>query len=230
MTSTDQSQSDHSRQSVMRWGGLSLFMAAALLVVFIALVAITGQTLPVPVEEVLKNPTPPIRLFTVAALGEFLLMPGALALFFALKTVDRVWALLGAATWFVAVPMFLASRGLIFALAALSASYIETTDPVLQSALFASAKLALETQNSYATMALLALSAGSIAFGVVMAKGGVLGKPLGYLTILAGALSALSPFAVLMHIPLLFSFAGLALSAVWQLIAGIRLFRMGAVT
>lgn len=227
MNNTSRSENDHSGQGVIRWGGLSLFLAAALLVVFIALVAITGQTLPVPVEEALRNPAPPIRLFAVAALGEFLLMPGALALFFASKGVDRAWALLGAAAWFVAVPMFLAARGLIFALGPLSASYLETSDPVMQSALFASAELALETQNSYATMALLALSAGSIAFGAAMARG-VLGKRLGYLTIVAGALSALSPFAVLMHIPLLISFAGLVLSALWQLIAGIRLFRMGS--
>jgi len=223
----DLSQDDRSRQGVIRWGGLSLFLAAALLVIFVAMVAVTGQTLPVPAEEALNDPAQPTRLFAIAALGEFLLMPGALGLFFALRRANHAWALIGAASWFVAVPMFLASRGLIFALVPLSAAYVGADDPAMHSALLASANLALEAQNAYATMALLILSAGSITLGAVMVRGG-LGKPVGYLAIVAGAFSMVSPFAVMMHIPLVFSFAGLALTAIWQLIAGIRLFRIGS--
>ena len=64
---------------LIRWGGLSLFVAAVLLVVFVVVVVATGQELPVPPEDALDSPATPTFLFIVAVIGEVLLAPGGLA-------------------------------------------------------------------------------------------------------------------------------------------------------
>jgi hypothetical protein len=57
---------------VVRWGGLCLFLSAALLIVFILIVFASGQELPLPAEDTLEDPALPVALFAVAAVGEFL--------------------------------------------------------------------------------------------------------------------------------------------------------------
>jgi len=47
---------DPSSKGVIRWGGLSLFAAGAILVLFMLSVLISGQTLPLPAKEVLEDP------------------------------------------------------------------------------------------------------------------------------------------------------------------------------
>ena len=227
MTKEKELYIDPSWKGVIKWGGLSLFAAAFILVIFVFLVFITQQTLPVPAEEILEDPTGPTLLFLLAAIGELLLLPGGLALYFSLKDVKKAPMFIATGFWVVGVPMFLASRGLILALTQLSGRYINTTSETMQAAYLASAELALEIQNIYATMGVtLVLCVAPIIIGLVMLKG-VFGKRIGYLVIAAGILTLFTPFGVILSVPIILPFIGLALTAVWQLVVGIKLYKLG---
>ncbi len=217
---------DQTWNGVVRWGGLSLFAAGGLLVVFIVMAFITQQTLPVPPEEMLDDPAVPTVLFALAAAGELLLMPGVLGLYFSLKRVDTTRMVMAAALWLVAVAMFLVSRGLIISLARISGSYQDATDPALKAAYLASAESAIEAQNIYAMMGLVLLSLASIIIGSVMLKG-VFDRRLAYLVMAAGIVSLPASFEVVAGIPVVIAFVGLVLGAVWQLVVGAKLFSLG---
>ena len=226
MTQETRFSIDRSWGGVIRWGGFFLSAAGCVLIVFVLAVLVTRQTLPVPAEDILRDPTRPTLLFLLAAFGELLLMPGVLGLYSCLKDVRRTPAFIATALWLVAVPMFLVSRGLILSVARLSGRYLEATSESLRAAYVASAELALEAQNVYAIGALILLCVASIIMGVVLLNG-VLGRRIGYVAILAGFLTVFSPFGVILGIPVIIPFIGLILTAVWQIVVGARLFRMG---
>ena len=128
--------------------------------------------------------------------------------------------------WLLAVPMFLVSRGQIISLSQISDRYTNTTSEIMKAAYLASAEHAIEIQNIYAMMALILLCVASIIIGLVMLKG-VFGKRIGYLVITAGTLTLFSPFGVIMKVPIIIPFVGLVLTAVWQLVVGIKLYKLG---
>ena len=162
---------DPSWQGMIKWGGLSLFLAGVIVIVFIISVVIFQVTLPLDVEEVLEDPFVPTSLFVITLVGEFLLFPGFLALYFTLRDDDRVKMFMATAIGTFSVVMFLASRGLIISLAQVSGRYLATTDPTMKAAYLASAEIAERTQNVYSTLALIFLSLASILIGLVMLKG-----------------------------------------------------------
>ena len=190
-----------------------MFAAAAILVIFLLSALIMQQPLSVSAEGVLENPVGPTLLFLLAAVGELLLLPGFLALYFSLKDVKKTPMFIATGLLAVGVTMFLASRGLIISLSQISGRYMETTSETMKAAYLASAELAIETQNIYATMGLILLCVASIIIGLVMLKG-VFGKRIGYLVIASGILTIFPP-------------VGLTLMAIWQLIVGVKLFKLG---
>jgi len=228
MKKENESIIDTSWNGVIKWGGLSLFFAGVILVIFVLFVIIFKQTLPLPAKEVLENPTIPTRLFMLTAFGELLLMPGGFALYFALKNIRKTTMFLATTIWMVSPLMFLVSRGLIISLSQVSTKYLESGNELIKAAFLASAEHVLEIQNIYAIMALTCLSIASIMIGVVMLKS-VFGRFIAYVLILAGIFTLITPFAVIMKVPLIISFIGLFLSAVWQLKIGIKLFNLGRI-
>ena len=226
MTEERRFEVDPTWRGVVKWGGLSLFGAGAVLVVFVLAVFISQQTLPLRPQEVLEDPLAPTLLFLLTAIGELLLLPAGLGLYFALKDVNKTAMLIATALWLVAPIMFLASRGIIISLSQISDSYLNTTDQTMKAAYLASAELAIETQSIFAYMALIPLAVATVIIGLVILKGDF-GKRLGYLLIVAGILTLFTPFGVIMEIPLVISFLGLVLTAVWQLVVGAKLYRLG---
>ena len=150
-----------------------MLAAGFILALFILSVFIMQQTLPLPAAEVLEDPVGPTALFLLAAIGELLLLPGALALYFSLKDVKKTPMFMATGLLAVAVPMFLASRGLIMSLSQIRSRYMDTTNETMKAAYLASAELALETQNIYAMMGLILLCVASIIIGLFMLKGGL---------------------------------------------------------
>ena len=217
------SQADPSWKGVIRWGGLSLFAAAALLIIFVLLVFVSKQTLPVPPEELLEDPVFPTALFILAAFGELLLLPGGLGLYFALKGIAKTPAFMAINLWIVSVVMFLVSRGQIISISRMSGAFMETSSETLKAAYIASAEHSMGKESVYAIMGMILLNAASIMMGFVMLKEISL-RRLGRLVIVAGVWAALAPFLVLMGLPLFIPFVGLILMAAWQMIAGIKLF------
>lgn len=217
---------DPARRQTIRWGGVSLFLAAAILVMFVVGVFMSGQAMPPTAEAVLREPVVPSALFILAALGELLLMPSALALCFALSGVRKAHTLIATGLMLACVPMFLSSRGLLLSVARVSGSYLNSTSEAAKAAYLVSGELALEAQTVLAATGLALLCVSSIIFGAVMLMGRFGGR-MGYVVIAAGVVTIFSPFAVVMGIPLVISFIGLVLTAIWQLAVGVKLYKLG---
>ncbi len=175
---------------------------------------------------VLDNPLPPASLYALAAFGELLLMPGVLGLYFSLKNVKKTHMLVATALWLVAVISFLISRSQIIALLPISSSYQDTTSETMRAAYLVSAEHAIELGNVFAEMALMFLGVSSIIIGLVMLKG-VFGKGVSYLVLLSGTLTLLGTMGVLLEPLTILAPFGLILGAVWQIIVGVRLYKLG---
>jgi hypothetical protein len=220
---------DPSWRGVVKWGGLCLIVAAAIALLFFILVSAIEQTLPTPAEEALEDPLGPSALFTLAVIGEVLLLPSGIALYFSLKGVKKTPMFIATALWVLCVPMFIASRGQILAISQISSRYLDTTNEAMRTSYLASAELALEIQNLYAMMGLILLSVASIIIGIVMLKGKeVFGKMIGYVVIGAGAFTLFGAASVIVEeVPIIFPIIGVILPAVWQIIVGAKLYKLG---
>jgi hypothetical protein len=220
---------DPSWRGVVKWGGLCLIVAAAIALIFFVLVSATQQTLPVPAEEALEAPFIPSALFTLTVIGEVLLLPSGLALYFSLKGVKKTPMFIATAFWVLCVPMFLVSRGQILAISQISSRYLDTTNEAMRASYLASAELAIEIQNLYAMMGLILLSIASIIIGIVMLKGKeVFGKSIGYVVIGAGVFTLFGALSVnVEEVPIIFPIIGVILGAIWQFYIGFKLYKMG---
>ncbi|MEJ2289410.1 MAG: hypothetical protein P8Y02_12370 [Deinococcales bacterium] len=207
---------------VIRWGGLSLFGAGAILILFVALVFGLGQALPVTARLVLEDPTLPSLLFELAAIGELLLMPAVLGLYHLLKSLNRTAIFLATSLWLLSVPLFLASRAMIIATSQLSGPYAASNDAAARASYLATAELAIQAQSILSAMGLTLLSLATILLGVVLLKG-ALGRALAVLVLASGIFTVSSAYQVLLGIPIVIPFIGLVLSAIWQVFVGARM-------
>ena len=88
------------------------------------------------------------------------------------------------------------------------------------------ADYAIELSNVFSNIALMLLGISSIIIGLVMLKG-VFGKSLSYLVVISGALTFLGPIGFLFEPLTLLVLFGLTLGAVWQIVIGLKLFKLG---
>ncbi len=219
-------RSDPSWKAIVRWGGLCMFMAGLICLLYIIGQVALGVTIPLDAAEILEDPLAPTSLFTLAVFGEFMLFPGFLALFFALRKFDKTKMFLATALGGFSVVMFMVSRSLIISLSFVGENYQDAATESLQAAYLASAEMSLWTQHVLSTMALIFLSLASILAGVVMVRSGVLGRWIGYVAILGGILTIFTPFSALGGM-IAVAFIGLVLMLTWQFTVGIKLFRLG---
>ena len=217
---------DQSWKGVYKSGGLSLFAGGAILIIFLLSVFIFRVALPLTPQAVLENPMPPVTLYLLAALGELLLLPAALGLYLSLKDVNKNYMLIAAASWLVAVTMYLVSRGQIISLLPISGRYAAATSEAMRAAYLVSADQTIEVANIYGNMALMLHQVGSIIMGLVMLKG-VYGRRTGYFVTVVGTMTFIGTFGVVLR-PLSFlTLFGLMLTAVWQIVVGIKLYKLG---
>jgi len=153
-------------------------------------------------------------------------MPRVLGLYLSLKAVKKNQMLIGTAVWLAAIPIILVSRGQIISLVPISTSYTATTSEIMRAAYVVSVELAIDAANVYVAMALALLGVGSVIIGLIMLKG-VFGKGLGYLVIVAGILILLGTCGVLLEVLAILTLFGLVLTAVWQIVVGAKLTRLG---
>ena len=121
---------------------------------------------------------------------------------------------------------FLVSRTQIIALAPLSNSYLVTSSQTLREAYLVSTEHVIILSNVFSNIALLLLGISSIIIGLVMLKG-VFSEKVGYLTVISGTLTILGALGVLFEPIAVLVLFGLTLGAVWQIIAGIKLYKLG---
>jgi len=217
---------DQSWKGVYKAGGFSLFAGGAILVIFLLSVFIFQVALPLTPQAVLENPVPPVALYFLAALGELLLLPGALGLYLSLKDVKKNHMLIAATFWFVAVSLYLVSRGQIISLLPISGRYAAAASEAMRAAYLVSADRAIEVANIYGNMALMLHQVGSIIMGLVMLKG-VYGRRTGYLVTVAGTMTFIGTFGIVLRPLSLFTLFGLMLTGVWQIIVGAKLYKLG---
>ena len=217
---------DRSWKGVYKWGGVSLFAGGAILVIFLLSVFIFRVALPLTPQAVLENPVAPVTLYLLAALGELLLLPAALGLYLSLKGVNKNHMLIAAASWSIAVTMYLVSRGQIISLLPMSGRYVAATSASMRVAYLASADQAIEVANIYGNMALMLHQVGSIILGLVMLKG-VYGRRTGYLVTVVGTMTFIGTFGVVLRHLSFFTLFGLMLTAVWQIVVGVKLYKLG---
>jgi hypothetical protein len=217
---------DQSWKRVYRAGGISLFAGGAILVIFLLSVFIFRVALPLTPQAVLENPVPPITLYLLAAIGELLLLPAALALYLSLKDVNKNRMLIAAAFWSAAVAMYLVSRGQILSLLPMSGRFAAATGEAMRAAYLVSADHAIEVANIYGNMALMLHQVGSIIMGLVMLKG-VYGRRTGRFVTIVGTMTFIGTFGVVLRPLSFFTLFGLMLTSVWQMIVGAKLYRLG---
>ena len=217
---------DPSWKGVYKVGGLSLFAAGFVVFLFFLALLILQTSPTLTPEMVLDNPVPPASLYVLAAFGELLLMPGVLGLYYSLRNVKKTHMLIATALWLLAVISFLISRSQIIALLPISGSYQATTSETMRAAYLVSAEHAIELGNVFAEMALMFLAVSSVIIGLVMLKG-VFGKSISSLVIIAGILTLLGTMGILLEPLTILTVFGLVLSAVWQMVVGIKLYKLG---
>lgn len=213
-------------KGLIKTGGISLLAGGIILFMFIVSIFAFQVQLPLTPQGFLDNPLLPALLFSMAALGEFLLLPGVLGIYIALKGVNRSQLLLGTVVWISAIPMFLVSRGLVMSLVTIAGDYTASADGTLRTAYFVAVQLALDTSGVFATLALDLLGVGGIILGLVILNS-VFGKRTGYLVILAGALTVMGTFGVIFESLTIGTLFGLILNGVWQIIIGFKLLKLG---
>jgi hypothetical protein len=212
---------------LVRWGGLCMFIAGVIVILYIIGQGALGMTIPLDAEEILEDPLGPTSLFILCIVGEFMLFPGFVALYFTLRDFDKVKMFMATVLGGFSVVMFMVSRSLIISLSLVSDNYHDATSETLSTAYLASAEVSLWTQHTLSTLALVFLSLASIFAGVVMVRSGVLGRGIGYVAILSGLLTVLTPFQALAGM-IVVAFIGLVLMLIWQFTVGIKLFRLGS--
>jgi len=84
---------------------------------------------------------------------------------------------------------------------------------------------AIEVANIYGNMALMLHQVGSIIMGLVMLKG-VYGRRTGYLVTVAGTMTFIGTFGIVLRPLSLFTLFGLMLNGVWQIIVGVKLYKL----
>jgi len=217
---------DQSWRGVYKAGGFSLFAGGAILVIFLLSVFIFRVALPLTPQAVLDDPVPPVTLYFLAAVGELLLLPGALGLYLSLKDVRKNHMLIAAAFWWVAVTLYLVSRGQIMSLLPISGRYAAASGEALRAAYLVSADRAIEVANIYGNMALMLHQIGAILTGLTMLKGAY-GRRTAILVTVAGTMTFIGTFGIVLRPLSLFTLFGLMLTGVWQIIVGVKLYKLG---
>lgn len=213
-------------KGVYKAGGVSFFAAGIVLFLFFVALLFLQSSPTLTPEMVLENPMPSTSLYALAACGEFLLMPGALGFYCALKEVEKSHMVVATALWSVAVIMFLVSRTQIIALFRLSGSYQTASSEAMKAAYLVSAEHAIELSNVFSNIALILLGIASILIGLVMVRG-IFRKGVSYLVIISGTLTLLGALGVLFEPLTILVLFGLTLGAIWQIIVGITLYKLG---
>jgi len=217
---------DQSWKGAFKAGGLSLFGAGFIVFLFFLALLIVQTSPTLTPQMILDDPLPPVSLYALAAFGELLLMPGVLGLYVALKSVKKTYMLMATALWLLAVISFLVSRTQIISLLPISGSYQATTSEVMKAAYLVSTEHSIELSNVFANIALMLLGASSIIIGWVMLKG-VFSKGVSYLVIIAGTLTLLGSIGVLFEPLTILVLFGLSLGGIWQIVVGIKLYKLG---
>jgi Domain of unknown function (DUF4386) len=224
---------DADAKALYRAGGVSAIILGVSYIVITA-VYVLGGAPPDGAEEWLKHlserPTAWWTILGLSVLTDFLFVPVALAVYVALKHINRNAVLLGASLVISFVVLDLTVTWPNYSsLITLSRDYAALTNDVQRAAIVASARypIAVLTSVLFGVYAILVPSVGILILGLVMLKG-TFSRVTAYAGVVSGVLgivAVVGPFFV----PGLGFAAVIAsvLTTVWVLLVGLRLYRLG---
>jgi hypothetical protein len=214
-------------KDLYRMGGASFLISGISFIVGTILLVILGG--PPPNGQAALSVTSGQELLgqtdlTVFLAADLFLMPAALALCVALSRVRKSYALIasGLAGLYIVIDVSVNEVN-YFSLVALANQYSTATTDAQRAALVGAADLALAATNVGVPLVTLALSVGTLIFGVVMLRS-PFGKGTAYLALLAGiggiigavTISALAVVIVIWVI----------LEGIWFVLVGVKLSRL----
>jgi hypothetical protein len=221
----------------LRIGGVSGLIVALSYPIIIALFLVAGTDMPKGeggeawLDYVAGHETAWWAIVGLSAFTDVLWIPVAWALYLALRTVDRAWALVGAGLMVLFVILELTvSWPNYAALIDLSAQLSSATTEAQRASIAAAANYAAVMQSSdlLPAYAILIPGLGQLVLGAVMWKGGPFGRAAAWLAIVAGALSVVAVVGSHLWSPLdQVIILGSLLSAVWFAVVGLRMMRLG---
>lgn len=158
-----------------------------------------------------------------------------LALYVALKPVNKGYALIATAMGFVGIAVYFASNTAL-SMISLSDQYAAATTDVQRSALLAAGEAVLATSNPGAFvpgtgiyMSFLFLAAAGLVVAILMLRSNVFGRATAYIGILASLCDlacCVMIFIVPVSVAILVAAAGLFLM-IWHILIGLRLIKLG---
>lgn len=227
---------DTRRRGFCTWGGISLLLTALLfgllIVLGILLTPSTGDLLPTSsltgagLDSLARHATLARTTFGIGILSDLVLVPGIIALFEALKGVDRDRMLVGSAFLGLYVILDLLVTGPnVVALVSISQNYATSTGAA-QQASFAMASYIKSVISLSLPISSAVLSVGILLIGGVLRKGSV-SPAAAYLSVASGVVGLAYGFGAV--VPPLTGFQGLSavLELAWFALMGGILLNMG---
>ncbi|MFQ6135035.1 MAG: hypothetical protein ACE5KU_04400 [Nitrososphaerales archaeon] len=217
---------DPAWKGVYKAGGVSLLIMGVLF--FITLLSFAILQPPMTAEAALENPSVSWS-YVPLTVGNVLFIPGVLALYLALKEVNKNRMLIATGLAGVGIPLMLADSILFFSLVTLSNGYMAATSEALRAAYVAAADLALGAALAFEGLAIILFNVSTIIMSLVMLKG-IFSKGTAYLGIAAGIVGLVSTVWYVVPVLLIFMVVALismVLVAIWYLAVGYRLYKLG---
>lgn len=223
---------DRNQRGLFRAGGVSAIVLG-ISYILITVVYVLGGALPKGAEESLKylagHTTAWWVILGLSVLTDFLFLPVALALYFALKQVNRNAMLAGAGLLgMFAILDLVVTWPNYSSLITLSSSYVAAANDVQRAVFVAAATYAsaVLTSSLFAVYAILVPSLGILIIGLLMLRG-AFNKITAYSGIASGILGIVAVVG-----PFILSVLGAAailasvLTTVWVLLVGVRLYTL----
>jgi hypothetical protein len=235
MTTNPMETVDTSWKGLYRWGGVSAMLVGVLALIGITIAAGLGVPPSSTGEGILKwfggQTTHAYTFYGLTIVMDILIVPVVLALYLALKGVNKNAMLSGAGFGGLAVALDLGVNTITWiTLATLSQSYAAATSDVQRAAFVAAADYGVGITSVGGTVFSAAIfSIWPLITSVVMLKG-VFGRVTGYVGILASIAGLAYGFTVLLPYSsssALLLVVNFILFGVWSLLAGYRLYRLG---
>ena len=226
---------DTSWKGLYRWGGISAMLAGVILFVVLASALVLGAPTSNTGEGILKwlggGTTLAYSFYGLSMVVDVLLVPVVLAVYLALKGVNKNAMLTAAGFWGLALALDLGVTCITWiALITLSQNYAAATSDVQRAAFVATADYAVGITSVSATVyGSIVYMIGPLVTSLVMLKG-VFSKVTAYVGLVGGivglayGVTVFVPYSSFVLIPLAISFI---LLGIWLLLAGSRLYSLG---
>jgi hypothetical protein len=224
---------DQKSKGLLRVGGISMVIVGLLYFAFVVLLSLLGSSFSSGETALQKFAGEALTVNAAFGLGivsDFFFIPAVLALYFALRGINRnaMLVAVGFLSLFIIVDFGFTNLNFL-ALVTLSKNYLASTSDVQRAGYVATADYALAVLALSAPIgSYLVPSIGTLIASLVMLKG-IFSRGVAYLGIVVGVLGILYGGTVLglRVLPNVFVAITTVLSAIWFVLVGFKLYQLG---